>query len=257
MLGRGEAEFFAPGKAPCVVALHGFTGTAAELRPLLDAIARAGYAVDAAVLPGHGTRADNLQDQTFDDWLAAARARFEAARAAHGRAVLLGFSLGSLVAIRLAAELPSGLAGLVALGSALNLRPLAHLPLRTLARWRVPMPDLYLRKPRPGDVSDRTAHAGLLTYDRHPLRAALEVYRAGAEAKAWAPRVGCPTLVLHGMRDRVCPFRNATWLADHVAARDVTVRLFEKSAHILACDRERDEVATEVVAFLDRLRVAG
>src|SRR5271166_6392363 len=89
MLGQGEAEFFAAGRAPCVVAFHGFGGTAAELRPVLEAIARAGYAVDAALLKGHGTRAEDLQEATFDGWVEAARARVAAETARHGRVVLL------------------------------------------------------------------------------------------------------------------------------------------------------------------------
>ena len=66
-------------------------------------------------------------------------------------------------------------------------------------------------------------------------------------------QIVCPTLVLHGRRDRVCPWRNATWLAEHLGSRDVTVRIFEKSAHTIACDAERDDVAREVVRFMSRL----
>src|ERR1700751_2212825 len=90
MLGEGERELFAKGRAPCVVALHGFGGTVAELRPLRDRIGRAGFAIDAALLPGHGTRVEELQDATFEVWVDAARARVKAALAAHGRVVLLG-----------------------------------------------------------------------------------------------------------------------------------------------------------------------
>jgi esterase/lipase len=71
MLGQGEVEFFASGSAPCVVAIHGFGGTAAELMPVLEGISRAGYAVDAALLPGHGTSPSELQKSTFEDWVQA------------------------------------------------------------------------------------------------------------------------------------------------------------------------------------------
>src|SRR5579863_2772735 len=88
MLGHGDMEMFAEGHAPAVVAFHGFGGTVAELRPVLDAIASAGFAVDAALLPGHGTRVEELQDQTFDTWVEASRGRMEAERRKHGRFVL-------------------------------------------------------------------------------------------------------------------------------------------------------------------------
>jgi carboxylesterase len=253
MLGRGEREFFATGRAPSVVAFHGFGGTAAELRPVLDSIAKAGHAVDCALLQGHGTQVERLQDLTFDDWVAPARRRVQTAIDEHREVVLLGFSLGSLVAMQIASERPGEIAGLVVLGNALTLAFFARLPLGLWARtgWR--MPDVYLVKPRAGDLSDPRHEDELLTYDRHPMRAAVEVYRAGARVAARVRRIDCATLILHGRQDHVCPWRNAPWLAAHLGSRDVRMRLFKRSAHVLAWDRERHEVAEEVLAFLARV----
>jgi carboxylesterase len=255
MLGQGELTFSAEGSAPCVVAFHGFGGSAAELRPLLDRIASAGYAVDAALLPGHGTDPADLQRVRWEDWVGAARDRARAAAGRYGRFFLLGFSLGSLVALHLASEAPSeGLAGLVALGTAVRLERFTQLGLRAFARLGHRMPDLYVRKPRPGDLVDQSALSSLATYDRNPLRAATQVVAMGSLVSGEVGRVTCPTLILHGRKDRVCPWQNAVWLADHVGSKDVSVRIFERSAHVLACDFEREEVAQEVLAFLERLR---
>jgi carboxylesterase len=229
ILGEGDAELFAEGGAPCVVAFHGFGGTAAEIRPLLDAIVAAGFAVDAA------------------------RRRARAAAEKYGRFVLLGFSLGSLVAMEVASEHPAGLAGLAALSNALRLRMYSSAPLAAWTRMGWKMPDVYLLKPRAGDLVDPAAMGTLVTYDRHPLRAALRVYDAGVRVRGLVSRVECPALVLHGRRDIVCSWKNATWLAEHIGSRDVSVRIFEKSAHVIACDGERDEVAREVVGWLRRL----
>jgi carboxylesterase len=253
MLGQGPMEFFASGRGPCVVAFHGFTGTAAELRPVLEASRDAGYGVDAALLAGHGTGADQLQRMTFDDWLEGARRRVRAAVEAHRRVVLLGFSLGSLVAMQIASERPAGLAGLVVLGNALTLGASSRWPLGAWSRSGRPMPDLYLVKPRPGDLVDDSHEGNLVTYDRHPLRAALEVYLAGERAGVGVGRIDVPTLILHGRRDGVCPWRNATWLASRLGSRDVSVALYERSAHVLAWDGERHDVAREVVSFLRRI----
>jgi carboxylesterase len=253
MLGSGPREIFATGRSPCVVAFHGFTGTAAELRPVLTAVTGTGYAVDAALMPGHGTGAEQLQDRTFDEWVAAARERVHDAIAVHGRVVLLGFSLGSLVAMQIASERPAGVAGLVVLGNALTLGVASSLPLGLWARSGRPMPDIYLVKPRPGDLIDATHADQLVTYDRHPLRAALEVYRAGARVRPEVGRIACPTLVQHGRRDHVCPWRNAPWLAGRLGTRDVTVAVYERSAHVLAWDGEHADVARDVCHFLDRV----
>ena len=252
MHGDGPRELFADGRAPALVAFHGFGGTASELMPLLRATEGAGFAVDAAVLPGHGTGAEDLQGQTFETWLAAARARAEAAAEKHGRVVLLGFSMGSLLALQLASERPPWLVGLAALGNAVTVRAHTSWPLGIWDRSRAPMPDAYFLKPFAADLVDPALMDKIVTYDRHPLRAALEVYRAGARVRPLVGRIDCPTLILHGRCDRVCHWKNAPWLASHVGARDVTVRIFEQSAHVLACDREREDVAAEVVRFMKR-----
>jgi carboxylesterase len=256
MLGHGPTEFFASGRSPCVVAMHGFGGSAAELRPLLDRIADAGFAVDAALLPGHGTTPADLQNLGFDDWVEATRVRVRHVVARHGSYVLLGFSLGTLVAMQIASEpdRPAGLAGLVVLGNALFLEPVTSAGLGALSRLPARVPDLYVRKPAAGDVVDQAALGGIVTYDRHPLRAAIETYRAGVRVRSVVGRIACPTLILHGRRDRVCPWKNAGWLAEHIGSKDVSVRIFERSAHVLANDLERDAVSAEVRAFLERRR---
>jgi carboxylesterase len=116
------------------------------------------------------------------------------------------------------------------------------------------MPDLYVAKPGAGDVRDKSALGALVTYDRHPLRAAIETYRAGLRVRPVVDRITCPALILHGRHDRVCPWQNAVWLADHIGSKDVSVRIFENSAHVLANDFDREDVAREVCSFLDRRR---
>jgi carboxylesterase len=253
LLGVGEPEFVAPGRGPCVIGLHGFSGTAAELRPLLDRIAADGCAVDATLMPGHGTGAQYLQRSTFGDWVDSARRRAANATARYGGFVLLGFSLGSLVAMQIASENPEGLLGFVAIGNALRLTAYSRIPLTLLGMLGGWLPDLYVVKPVAGDVTDPSARERIVTYDRHPLRAAVEVLRAGQRMRDVVGAIGCPTLVLHGRRDHVCPWQNAKWLAEHLGTRDVKVRIFDRSAHVLACDLERDAVATEVLSFIGRL----
>jgi carboxylesterase len=253
MLGRGDAEFFAAGRAPALVAFHGFGGTAAEIRPVLDAVAKASFAVDAALLPGHGERVEALPDLTYVDWLDGARERTRALAREKGRVVVLGFSLGSLLALEIAAEGLDGVAGVIAMGNALTLAAHSSVPLGIADRLGLRMPDAYLTKPRSGDLVDPAAMGDLLSYDRHPLRSSLEVYRAGRRVKQVLRKIACPALVLHGRQDHVCPWHNALVLADSLRSGvcpDVNVRIFEGSAHVLACDAEREQVAREVVDFV-------
>jgi carboxylesterase len=243
----------ADGAAPCVVAFHGFTGTTSEISPMLDALVASGFAVHAPLLSGHGTHPGELQELTFDRLVEEMRAELDIARAKHRHVVLAGFSLGSLVAMELAAQKPEGLLGLVLLGNALTLMPPVRAALGFVDRrgWR--LPDWYLLKLWASDVRCPEQRKRVAAYDRDPLRAALEVYRAGARVRPRLGEIACPTLILHGALDRVCPAGNVALVADALGTREIQTRIFPRSAHLVATDHDRFDVADAVVGFVGSL----
>src|SRR5712692_3545910 len=111
--------------------LHGLTGAPAEVRPVGEALARAGFRAVGPLLPGHGTSPQDLEAVTRSDMLDAAREALLSLRGAR-RVYLCGLSMGALLAVRLAAK------GVVRQGvapvSALARRPAARLPSRRGAR---------------------------------------------------------------------------------------------------------------------------
>lgn len=175
------------------------------------------------------------------------------ARAHHERFVLCGFSLGSLVAAAIAAEHPAGLVGLVVLGNALTLSLPVRATLGFVDRRGWTLPDWYLLKLWKSDVRDAAQRARIAAYDHDPLRAALEVYRAGRDVLGRLDQITCPVLVVHGDRDRVCPASNAELFASRVASDDVTVRHYARSGHLVGADLDRDAVAADVTAFVARV----
>jgi carboxylesterase len=250
MLGSGPREMSHTGRSPCLLAFHGFTGTASELMPLLEVVAAAGFAVEAPLLPGHGTHATDLQERTFNDWCFGAREHYARVAVKYDGVVVLGFSMGSLVAMRIASEKPARLAGLVALGNALTLYPYMSGAYAAFDGLHVPIPDAYLVKVSHADALDRVAAEKVVTYDRFPLRAVREVVRGGVFMRGEVSTITCPTFIGHGQRDHVCPPKNATWLKAHIGSTDVTLRTYPRSAHMVAIDYDHAAVASDVTAFL-------
>jgi carboxylesterase len=239
-----------------LLALHGFTGSPSELSFLVDRVRAAGYRVHAPLLPGHGTTPEDLQSRTFADWLTAARGALKDARAAGEKVVVCGFSMGSLVALSLASgeSTRSDVAALVLLGCAIELSPPLRAAFAFAQKTKMRLPDAYMPKPFGPDIRDKTLAGSIDAYDRHPVRAAMEVYRAGQQLLPHLSDVKCPTLVLHGERDRVCSVRGARELASLLGTPDVRIRTYPRSAHMLALDYDREEVARDVLAFLERQR---
>ncbi|MFN2222790.1 MAG: alpha/beta hydrolase, partial [Candidatus Promineifilaceae bacterium] len=55
-----------------VLLIHGLTGSAAEMRPIGAFLNERGLTVMAPLLPGHGTRVEDLNQVKWTDWTAAA-----------------------------------------------------------------------------------------------------------------------------------------------------------------------------------------
>src|ERR1700682_4947012 len=95
---------FALGDGPdaCLL-LHGLTGSPAEVRPVGEALALAGFRAVAPLLPGHGTAPEDLYTVTRFDLLRAAESALLSLRGAR-RVYLCGLSAGALLALHLAAK---------------------------------------------------------------------------------------------------------------------------------------------------------
>src|SRR5438128_7295883 len=93
---------FALGDGPdaCLL-LHGLTGAPSEVRPVGEALARAGFRAIGPLLPGHGTSPHDLEAVTRADLLDAATDALRSLRGAR-RVFLCGLSLGALLCVRLA-----------------------------------------------------------------------------------------------------------------------------------------------------------
>ena len=57
--------------------LHGFTGNPGSMRGVAEALADAGFTVDLPLLPGHGTKIEDMIPTGFADWSAHAEARYQ------------------------------------------------------------------------------------------------------------------------------------------------------------------------------------
>ncbi len=93
-----------------VLVLHGFTGSPQSLRPLAVRFAEDGHSVELPLLPGHGTKIEDIVPTRFDDWYQAADAAYVDLAGRCERVVVVGLSMGGTLATILALEHePAGL----------------------------------------------------------------------------------------------------------------------------------------------------
>lgn len=242
------------GHGPVVVLVHGFTGTPWELGPLVDAVADAGFAVRAPLLPGHGESPAALSRSTWSQWHAHVEREVDRALEAHTHAMVLGFSLGSLLSLTVGASRQHrGVIAIGALGTALELPSFDQRGLEVAEALGKLLPDVNVPKFRGSDVRDPHAKRSNPAYPTQPLRAAREILRGQRAAREVLANITVPMLVVHGRADDTTPLSASMALVSACERASVELRVLPRSAHLLGRDVESREVSEAVVSFVKRV----
>lgn len=258
----GPADPFALGSGDdaCLL-LHGLTGSPAEVRPVGEALAAAGFRVVGPLLPGHGTTPEDLAVVTRDDLRQAARSALFSLAGAR-RIFLGGLSVGALLAMELAARshLREGLPEISALAL---LAPAVEFAgatwLFTNVVGRLPVLPIVVSKggrdiqEKPSDADQRDRVDG--SYSAIPLTWGRELRLLRDEALSVVPRIRAPVVLLHGARDRTISPSGSRKLARMLEGSEL--HLFERSGHVLPLDVESAAVCATVVDFFRKQKVAA
>jgi carboxylesterase len=240
-----------------VLCLHGITGTPFEIRPIGEALGRAGYSVEGPMLAGHGGTLRELASTRWPDWLRSAERSMDELRERVGDRpiAIVGFSMGGLLALRLARLYPERVAALVVMAAPLRLRPFQVRGIRALCWLPVDfgsLPYACIPKLKGSDVSDpemRDANPGLRAF---PVSAVESLFDLMDGVRADLPNIRAPSLVIHGRHDHTVPMEDSLELTGSLGS-DVIERLWlDRSFHIVTLDVERSTVANAVVSFLAR-----
>lgn len=228
--------------------LHGFPGTPSELRPLGEVLSAAGVSALAPLLPGFGPAMHQLADVGELDWLASAAEAWADVRARDLPTVLVGYSMGGALALRLAAEWPPDRLVLIAplwrlLGPAWPLGALLPAVQRFVPSIglldhgsALDNPELrrFFARAAPNlDLDHPELRAELRRQVRLPTVAIAEVWRLAIGSGAAARRVRVPTLILQGQADRVVRPHDTRALAGRLGG---PVHLHELAAGHLLLD---------------------
>jgi|SRR5579883_2305851 len=201
-----------------------------------------GWSVLAVDLPGHGrTPGPPLESiEAMADWVLELSRRVGAQR--H---VLVGHSMGALVALEAAAREPQRAGGLGLIGAAVRMP--VHRDLLAAAKANDHAALDMLNLWGHGDAAALGGHEapglwmlgiGVRQFERaapgivHTDLAACNAY---AQAAAAAARVRCPTLVVCGARDRMTPLAGGRELAALIPGAQIAV--MEDAGHMLMAER--------------------
>lgn len=225
-----------------VLLCHGFTGTPASMRPWGRHLADTGFTVRCPRLPGHGTSWPELNRTRWVDWYGCVRAQLRQLTEHCEHVFVFGQSMGGTLALRLAQEFTTGIAGLVLVNpSVTTLRKNAKL-LPVLSRFVPSIRGLGGDIAKPGVVEQ--------SYPRVPLRAAASVNQLWRLVRSDLAAVTVPLLLAHSIVDHVVEPINSRIVLDGVATTNVTELLLRDSFHVATLDNDAAMLFDRSVDFV-------
>lgn len=172
----GAEPFRHEGGKVGVLLCHGFTGSPQSLRPWAEYLAARGLTVSLPLLPGHGTRWQDMQLTGWQDWYAEVDRALRELLDTCDRVFVFGLSMGGALTLRLAAKHGESISGIVLVNPVNKI----HDPMAVT----LPVVKHFVRS-RPGIASD-IAKPGSeeVGYDRVPTRSRTPF---GGSCRCWTP----------------------------------------------------------------------
>ncbi|MFG1957773.1 alpha/beta hydrolase [Nonomuraea sp. NPDC049028] len=245
-----------PHEQPRYVAIlvHGYGEHIGRYEYVADTLVRHGAAVYGLDHVGHGkSEGDRVLVIDFEDVVTDVHAVEEQARADHPRVpvVVIGHSMGGMIAARYAQRYGDGLAALVLSGP-------------VIGEWEVipallaldELPDIPID---PATLSRDPAVGA--AYAEDPLvwhgpfkRPTLEAFATTIATIAKGGSLGSlPTLWIHGADDQLVPLASSRTGIETIRGDDLTERIYPDARHEVFNETNRDEVLTDVTTFIDRV----
>lgn len=228
--------FHLAGDGHGVLLLHGFTGSAAHMRPLGEALHAQGFTVEGINLPGHAVSMDAMGETGWQDWLDAAKEAFRRMQQRCKYVSVAGLSMGGCIALLIAEQMhPTAVAAISAPMAVQNpLLPFAGIaaPFVKRVMWRS-------REGSPYTVDERCDYG----YPGFPTKCGSDLNRLIRMARRDLHAVQCPLLIVQSRHDETISADSAEVIAQGVSSGRVGTLWLEEVPHVCTISKRLPEIA--------------
>jgi carboxylesterase len=228
-----------------ILLIHGFTSTPGSLAGWAEGLHRStGDTVAVPLLPGHGTRWEDVNRVTWQDWEAAVLGAFDALAATHRTVSVGGLSLGGALAVLVAARRPRA-AALVLVNHLMWLGNPALFLAPVIKRLTPSMPAVAGDIKKPGVWEP--------AYDRVPTGGVDQFRRLLKAVRPLLPGLTLPTLLFKSREDHVIPAASTLKTIQRLGSVRKDLVWLDHSYHVATMDHDLHLIVEQSARFLGEL----
>ena len=230
-----------------VLLQHGFSGCPAAMRPMGQWLSDRGVAAVGPRLPGHGTRWEDLEHTTWQDWERESEAALLDLSARCPNVVVAGLSVGGTIVLHLGAKHPDKIHGVVVINGMIR-RP--DLDFARVAR-------LFARSVKGVGNDIKRPGQDEICYSRIPLRATAELAKLLRTADRELPSMRLPLLVFSAAEDHTVKPSNSRRIMERAGSTRKVMIPLPNSYHVATLDYDAETIFERTLEFAQSVASNG
>lgn len=228
-----------------VLFIHGFTASPSEVYPTAVLLHEMnGCTVNGLLLPGHGSRLEDMNRTSWEDWYGAVETAIRALQADYKKVWAAGLSMGGLLAIHAGVNCP-GLSGVISINAPVFIKA-------TLFKWLVPLLQIFKPYLPKSDMAliRELQEQGRFAYDCTPVRAFRSMMKLRDIVVGEIDGLTIPLLLMQSGQDETVKTTSARYLARKACQAEPRIVDLPNSRHVATMGPEKQLIAREMAAFM-------
>lgn len=228
-----------------VLLVHGFTGSPPSMRPWAEFLLSKGYTVRVPLLPGHGTKVEDLNKIKWDEWPAKITFELSELKKSCDTIFLVGLSMGGGTVLNVAESNNESITGLILVNPMIYVKGIPVELAFFLSRFQ------KLRT----SVGDDIKRPGITEwgYDALPTRGIYQLLKMLRVTRGNLGKVTVPVQLFHSVEDHTLPVANTEIILAEIGSTIKTRIELVNSYHVATLDYDQELIFQNSLTFIESL----
>lgn len=222
-----------------LLVIHGFGGGVYEIESLAKYFDEDGYAVACPRLKGHTGNIKHMRRATYEDWIASAETEMLKLMQKTSEVVIIGFSMGGLIAVNLAGKYKENVKAIVTINTPIYFWDMKRVAINISE-------DLRCKK-----INNIKRY--LDAKKASPMCSMIQFLKMLKLSKSKFSEIEIPFLIIQAMDDDTVRIKSVDYIFNSISSLVKEVKYFEKGGHLILKSKYAQAVIEYVEKFINSL----